>query len=43
MSRTIFITGASKGLGKIWAEAFLKHGDQVVVIARNIGHLNNPV
>lgn len=36
MSKTILITGASKGFGKIWAEAFLKRGDRVAVTARNI-------
>jgi NADP-dependent 3-hydroxy acid dehydrogenase YdfG len=35
MSKTIFITGASKGFGKIWAEAFLQRGDKVVATARN--------
>lgn len=30
-----FITGSSKGFGKIWAEAALKRGDQVVATARN--------
>jgi NAD(P)-dependent dehydrogenase (short-subunit alcohol dehydrogenase family) len=35
MAKTIFITGASRGLGRIWAEAFLKRGDQVVVAVRN--------
>jgi NAD(P)-dependent dehydrogenase (short-subunit alcohol dehydrogenase family) len=35
MSKTIFITGASRGFGKIWAEAFLKRGDKVVATARN--------
>jgi NAD(P)-dependent dehydrogenase (short-subunit alcohol dehydrogenase family) len=35
MAKTIFITGASRGFGKIWAEAFLKRGDKVVVTARN--------
>lgn len=39
MKKTIFITGASRGLGKIWAEAFLKRGDQVVVAVRNPGAL----
>ncbi len=29
-----FITGASKGFGKIWAEAALKRGDKVVATAR---------
>lgn len=36
MKKTIFITGASRGFGKIWAEAFLKRGDQVIVTARNL-------
>ena len=35
MAKTIFITGASRGLGLIWAEAFLKRGDRVVVAVRN--------
>lgn len=35
MSKTIFITGASRGLGRIWTEAFLKRGDQVIVGVRN--------
>jgi NAD(P)-dependent dehydrogenase (short-subunit alcohol dehydrogenase family) len=36
MSKTIFITGASRGSGKIWAEAFLKRGDTVAATARNL-------
>lgn len=36
MSKTIFITGASRGFGRIWAEAFLKRGDKVAATARNI-------
>lgn len=39
MSKTILITGASRGFGKIWAEAFLKRGDRVVATSRNIYHL----
>lgn len=35
MDKTIFITGASRGFGKIWAEAFLKRGDNVAVAVRN--------
>ncbi|HEY9048892.1 MAG TPA: SDR family NAD(P)-dependent oxidoreductase [Ohtaekwangia sp.] len=35
MAKTIFITGASRGFGRIWAEAFLKRGDKVVATARN--------
>jgi len=41
MTKTIFITGASKGFGKIWAEAFLKRGDNVVATARNTDSLND--
>jgi NAD(P)-dependent dehydrogenase (short-subunit alcohol dehydrogenase family) len=37
MSKTIFITGASRGLGKIWAQAFLERGDNVVVTSRSAG------
>lgn len=36
MSKIIFITGASRGFGKIWAEAFLKRGDKVVATVRNL-------
>jgi short-subunit dehydrogenase len=35
MAKTILITGASRGFGKLWAEAFLKRGDQVILTARN--------
>lgn len=41
MSKTIFITGASRGFGKIWAEAFLKRGDKVAATARDLNQLNN--
>src|SRR4051812_18672370 len=43
MSRTIFITGASRGFGKIWAEAFLKRGDLVAATARDLSHLDGLV
>lgn len=43
MSKTIFITGASRGFGKIWAEAFLKRGDKVIATARNTDTLNDLV
>jgi NADP-dependent 3-hydroxy acid dehydrogenase YdfG len=36
MSKIVFITGASKGFGKLWAEALLQRGDKVVATARNI-------
>jgi NAD(P)-dependent dehydrogenase (short-subunit alcohol dehydrogenase family) len=41
MSKTIFITGASRGFGKLWAEAFLKRGDKVTATARNIDSLKD--
>ncbi|WP_326984271.1 SDR family NAD(P)-dependent oxidoreductase [Chryseobacterium sp. MYb264] len=41
MSKTIFITGASRGLGKIWTEAFLKRGDNVIAAVRNLESLND--
>jgi NAD(P)-dependent dehydrogenase (short-subunit alcohol dehydrogenase family) len=40
MSKTIFITGASRGFGRIWAEAFLKRGDKVIATARNTASLD---
>ena len=43
MAKTIFITGASRGFGKIWAEAFLKRGDKVAATARNTDTLNDLV
>lgn len=43
MAKTIFITGASRGFGKLWAEAFLKRGDKVVATARNLDTLNDLV
>jgi NAD(P)-dependent dehydrogenase (short-subunit alcohol dehydrogenase family) len=43
MSKTIFITGASRGFGKIWAEAFLDRGDKVVVTSRSISGLKDLV
>ena len=41
MSKTIFITGASRGFGKLWAEAFLERGDNVVVTSRNVSGLKD--
>ncbi|WP_296149080.1 hypothetical protein [uncultured Flavobacterium sp.] len=43
MSRTIFITEASRGFGKLWSEAFLKHGDKVAATARNLSALDDLV
>jgi len=41
MSKTIFITGASKGFGRIWTEALLKRGDKVVATARTLSLLED--
>lgn len=43
MTKTIFITGASRGFGKIWAEGFLKRGDKVAVTARDTNTLQDLV
>jgi len=43
MKKTILITGASRGFGKIWARAFLKRGDQVIATARNLEHIDDLV
>lgn len=34
-----FITGTSKGFGRVWAEAALERGDHVVATARNVNTL----
>ncbi len=39
MEKIWFITGASRGLGRIWAEAALKRGDKVAATARNVADL----
>lgn len=39
MSKTWFITGASRGFGREFAEAALKRGDRVAATARNTGAL----
>src|SRR5258708_12643125 len=36
MNKTWFITGASRGFGRIWAEAALKRGDKVTATARKL-------
>ncbi|MBT1706205.1 SDR family NAD(P)-dependent oxidoreductase [Fulvivirgaceae bacterium PWU20] len=39
-SKTWFITGASRGFGRIWAEAALERGDRVATTARNVNSLS---
>ena len=36
MKKTWFITGASRGFGRIWAEAALERGDRVTATARKV-------
>src|SRR5579875_2696417 len=36
MKKTWFITGASRGFGRVWAEAALQRGDQVTATARKL-------
>lgn len=38
-SKVWFITGTSKGFGRVWAEAALARGDRVAATARNVGSL----
>jgi NADP-dependent 3-hydroxy acid dehydrogenase YdfG len=39
LAKVWFITGASRGFGRIWAEAALKRGDKVAATARNVDSL----
>ena len=39
LAKVWFITGASRGLGRAWAEAALKRGDRVVATARKVEDL----
>ena len=41
MTKTWFITGASKGFGREWTEAALERGDNVAGTARNLGDLDD--
>jgi NAD(P)-dependent dehydrogenase (short-subunit alcohol dehydrogenase family) len=41
MSKTWFITGASRGFGRSWTEAALRRGDKVAATARDIGTLKD--
>lgn len=40
MAKIWFITGTSKGFGRVWAEAALERGDKVVATARNVHSLD---
>ncbi|GAB2954384.1 SDR family NAD(P)-dependent oxidoreductase [Nonomuraea fastidiosa] len=40
MSKIWFITGASRGFGRLWAEAALRRGDRVVATARDVTALD---
>ena len=39
MMKIWFITGTSKGFGRVWAEAALERGDKVAATARNLDSL----
>ena len=39
-SKVWFITGASRGFGRLWAEAALKRGDRVAATARDLKSLS---
>ena len=43
MAKTIFITGASRGFGKLWADALLQRGDKVIATARDLRSLDDLV
>jgi NAD(P)-dependent dehydrogenase (short-subunit alcohol dehydrogenase family) len=43
MTKTWFITGTSRGFGRVWAEAALKRGDQVAATARDVSTLDDLV
>ncbi|MCW2967696.1 MAG: short-chain dehydrogenase/reductase [Solirubrobacteraceae bacterium] len=42
-SRVWFITGTSKGFGRVWAQAALERGDRVAATARNVDSLDQLV
>ncbi|HET6711343.1 SDR family oxidoreductase [Amycolatopsis sp.] len=43
MSRVWFVTGTSRGFGRVWAEAALGRGDKVAATARNVAALDDLV
>ena len=40
-SKIWFITGASRGFGRVWTEAALKRGDKVAATARKLGSISD--
>ena len=40
-SKVWFITGASRGFGRIWAEAALERGDRVAATARKLADVTD--
>ena len=43
MAKTIFITGVSRGFGRIWTKAFLERGYNVAATARKLSQLDDLV
>ncbi|MDQ8045890.1 MAG: SDR family NAD(P)-dependent oxidoreductase, partial [Patulibacter sp.] len=43
MSKVWFITGTSKGFGRVWAQAALERGDRVAATARDASTLDGLV
>ncbi|MBK9739534.1 MAG: SDR family oxidoreductase [Actinobacteria bacterium] len=43
MSKGWFVTGSSRGLGRVWVEAALERGDRVVATARDVRALDDLV
>jgi NADP-dependent 3-hydroxy acid dehydrogenase YdfG len=41
VSKTWFITGSSRGFGRVWTEAALKRGDKVVATARKLASITD--
>ncbi|TGE03754.1 SDR family NAD(P)-dependent oxidoreductase [Hymenobacter fodinae] len=41
LSKIWFITGASRGFGRVWVEAALQRGDQVAATARQLGSIQD--